>query len=43
MNVEWLFFAFLAAWVVIGIYVFSIASRQKKLEERVRELDDSRP
>ena len=43
MNVGWLFFAFLAAWVVIAIYVFSIASRQKKLEERVRELDDSRP
>ena len=39
MNVGWLFVAFLAAWVVIGIYVGSIAARQRRLEERFEELD----
>lgn len=41
MNVTWLFFAFLAAWVVIGFYVFTIATRQRRLEERFEELDRS--
>ena len=41
MNVGWLFAAFLAAWVIIGVYVYSIASRQKRLEQRFEELDRS--
>jgi CcmD family protein len=41
VNVTWLFAAFLAAWVIIGVYVFSIATRQRRLEERFEELDRS--
>ena len=38
-DVTWLFIAFLAAWAVIGAYLFSLARRQTKLEKRVQDLD----
>ncbi len=38
-DVTWLFVAFLAAWIVIGAYLFSLGARQKKLEKRVQDLD----
>ena len=41
MNLTWLFIAFLAAWAIIGLYVFSIAARQRRLEERLDEVDRS--
>ena len=41
-NSVWLFIAFLAAWAIIGAYVYSLGARQKKLEQRVDSLDRSR-
>ncbi len=41
-DVAWLFIAFLAVWIGIGGYVFSIAARQRKLERRLEELDRRR-
>ena len=40
-EVTWLFVAFLAAWAAIAAYLFTLATRQRKLEERVRDLDRS--
>ena len=37
-NLAWLFLAFLAVWVGLGLYLLSIAARQRKLEERLEEL-----
>jgi len=41
VNVGWLIVALLAAFFVIGIYVWSIASRRRRLERRIEELDRS--
>jgi CcmD family protein len=38
-DVAWLFIAFMAVWVAIGAYLFSISARQKALDQRLRELD----
>jgi CcmD family protein len=38
-DVAWLFVAFMAVWVAIGGYLFSISARQKALDQRLRDLD----
>lgn len=38
-ETAWLFIAFAAVWVAIGGYLYSIAARQKRVDERLRELD----
>ncbi|MGH2807250.1 MAG: CcmD family protein [Actinomycetota bacterium] len=38
-DVAWLFIAFMAVWIAIGGYLFSISARQKALDQRLRELD----
>lgn len=38
-DLAWLFVAFMAVWVAIGGYLATIATRQKKLDQRLRELD----
>jgi CcmD family protein len=38
-DVAWLFVAFMAVWVAIAGYLFSISARQKALDQRLRELD----
>jgi len=39
-NEAWLFVAFLAVWVAIGGYLWSLAARQRRLERRLSELTD---
>jgi CcmD family protein len=41
-DVAWLFFAFLAAWAIIGGYLYSLGARQRRLEQRLDSLDRSR-
>jgi len=41
-NTAWLFVAFLAAWAIIGAYVYSLGARQRRLEERLDSLERSR-
>lgn len=38
-NLAWLFVAFMAVWVAIGAYLLSIAARQRKLDQRLRDLE----
>ncbi len=38
-DTAWLFAAFMVVWVALGAYLYSIAARQKKVDERLRELD----
>lgn len=38
-DVAWLFVAFLAVWVGLGAYLFSLSARQRKLEARLKELE----
>lgn len=38
-DVVWLFIAFLAVWVGLGAYLFTLGSRQKKLERRLKDLE----
>jgi len=39
MNpMNYLFAAFLAIWIILACYLFSIHSREKKLREEVRQL-----
>lgn len=38
-DVAWLFVAFLAVWIGLGAYLFSLSSRQRKLEARVKDLE----
>ena len=38
-ELAWMFVAFSAVWVGIGIYVLSIGLRQRKLESKLEELD----
>jgi CcmD family protein len=41
-ELSWLFVALLAVWAGIGLYVVSLAARQKHLERRLEELVDAR-
>ena len=38
-DVAWLFVAFLAVWIGLGAYLFSLGSRQKQLERRLKDLE----
>lgn len=38
-EIAWLFVAFLAVWIGLGAYLFSLGSRQKRLERRLKELE----
>lgn len=38
-DVAWLFVAFLAVWVGLGAYLFTLGTRQKKLERRLKDLE----
>lgn len=46
-TMNYLFAAYLAIWIILFIYLFSIHSREKKLREEVRRLkqmlEKSRP
>ena len=46
-TMHYLFAAYMAIWILIALYLFSIHSREKKLREEVRRLqqilDKSRP
>jgi len=44
-TMQYLFAAYMAIWIILAVYLFSIHSREKKLREevrRLRELLDSR-
>ncbi|MDQ4028756.1 MAG: CcmD family protein [Actinomycetota bacterium] len=38
-DVAWLFIAFMAVWAGIGVYLVTLAARQRSLERRLAELD----
>jgi CcmD family protein len=38
-ELGWLFVAFLAVWLGLGAYLFSLGSRQRKLERRLQDLE----
>jgi CcmD family protein len=38
-ELGWLFVAFLAFWLGLGAYLFSLGSRQRKLERRLQDLE----
>lgn len=38
-ELAWLFVAFAAVWVGLGAYLLSLGVRQKRLEERLRDLE----
>jgi len=46
-TMHYLFAAYLAIWILLAVYLFSIHSREKKLREEVRRLrqllEKSRP
>lgn len=37
-TMPYLFAAYLAIWIILAVYLFSIWSREKKLREEVRRL-----
>jgi CcmD family protein len=37
-TMHYLFAAYLAIWILLAVYLFSIHSREKKLREEVRRL-----
>ena len=37
-TMPYLFAAYLAIWIILAFYLFSIHSREKKLREEVRQL-----
>jgi len=39
-DLAWLFIAFSAVWVGLGLYLFSLGSRQRDLERRLREFEE---
>ncbi len=41
-EVAWLFVAVMAVWVGLGIYIATLAIRQRKLDRRLSELDSKR-
>jgi CcmD family protein len=38
-DTAWLFIAFLAVWIGLGVYLFSLGTRQKRLERRLKDLE----
>lgn len=38
-NVGWLFIAFAAVWVILGLYLVSLSARQRNLERRLDSLE----
>ena len=38
-ETAWLFAAFMVVWIALGAYLYSIAARQKKVDQRLGELD----
>ena len=38
-DVAWLFIAFLAVWIGLGLYLFSLSTRQRDLERRLTDLE----
>ena len=38
-DVAWLFVAFLAVWIGLGLYLFSLNTRQRQLEKRLNDLE----
>lgn len=43
-NLTWLFLAFASVWVALGLYLWSLSTRQRALEARLeRLLAGSRP
>ena len=38
-EVAWLFVAFAAVWLGLGAYLLSLSLRQRRLEERLRQLE----
>ena len=39
-KLYYLFAAYLAIWIILAVYLYSIHSREKKLREEVRQLKD---
>lgn len=39
-DMKFLFAAYVAIWVILALYLFSIHSREKKLREEVQRLKD---
>lgn len=37
-NLAWLFVAFMAVWLGLGLYLLSIGVRQRRLEQRMRDV-----
>jgi len=37
-NMQYLFAAYLAIWIVLSLYLFSLHSREKKLRDEVQRL-----
>lgn len=37
-NMNYLFAAYMAIWIILAVYLFSIHSREKKLREDIRRL-----
>lgn len=38
-EVAWLFIAFSAVWIGLGLYLFSLGKRQRDLERRLKDLE----
>jgi CcmD family protein len=38
-ETTWLFVAFMVVWVALGAYLYSISARQKKVDQRLSDLD----
>ena len=38
-NMQYLFAAYLAIWIILSLYLFSLHSREKKLREEVQRLE----
>ncbi len=41
-DLTWMFLAFFAVWVLLGLYLASLGARQRKLENRVDALERTR-
>jgi len=37
-NLTWLFIAFAVVWAALGLYLYSLAARQRNLEKRLEQL-----
>ena len=40
-NTVWLFIAFAIVWIAIGAYLWSLGSRQKRLETQLQQLGEA--